>query len=154
MECGYGRSRTSPRTGPARPDAVHEKERRERRAPRRRAVFGSHHAPKIAAVAIHYRARACVSAFMLAGPINFRHFITPTCAPIYDYRDYLPGLAPDSSPVGKNRGSNCPRKLIRTWLIRLDGISVESNPLRLIRRCLLKIHFYHAARFVSITVCI
>lgn len=49
---------------------------------------GSHRTPKIAAVvaaAIHYWARVCTP--VLAGPINFRRFITPTCAtwPIYDY---------------------------------------------------------------------
>lgn len=31
-ECGYGRSRTSPRTGPARPDRDHENEQNENRA--------------------------------------------------------------------------------------------------------------------------
>lgn len=52
----------------------------------------SHQIPKIAAVAaaaaaaaIHYRARVCT--LVLAGPINFRRFTTPT-RPIYDYRDY------------------------------------------------------------------
>lgn len=78
VECGYGRSRTSPRTGPARPDGAHEKKNdKNDEYPAAR----SHQIPKIAAVAaatIHYRARVCM--LVLAGPINFRHFITPTCA--------------------------------------------------------------------------
>lgn len=78
MECGYGRSRTSPRTGPARPGGAHgKKKRRENDVPRPPVPPCPEDRHRRRHSLPWPRARARV---YVAGPINFRRFTTATCA--------------------------------------------------------------------------
>lgn len=97
VECSYGRSRTSPRTGPARPGGAHEKKRRERRYPNRHR---SHRAPKIATAAIHYR----TPHVYVSWPNKFPSFYNgDLCSGLSTTTEIARTLAPDFSCRGKQR---------------------------------------------------